>query len=68
MIPDDYVKETCKIGQGEETCAFLMMGAEGFECAKDNEPVRMIVQIRLDAGTMSAQGDNCDGWKKVNDG
>lgn len=31
-IPMDYVKNTCKIGQGSDCCRYLVMG-RGLECA-----------------------------------
>lgn len=62
-IPEDYVEQTCKLGQGEDICAFLMM-TEGFECAKGTE-VEPVIRQRLDLGTMNAKGDNCEGWRAV---
>jgi hypothetical protein len=64
MISQVYVEETCKLGQGEKTCAFLMMGAEGFDCAKGTS-IEATIRKRLEAGTMNAKGDNCEGWTKV---
>ena len=42
-----------------------MMGADGFECGKDEESVALTIRQRLEAGTMGAKGDNCDGWASV---
>lgn len=61
MISDEHLKETCKFGQGGDTCAFLTMGSGGFTCGKQDW-VEPIIRARLAAGTMSAKGDNCDGW------
>ena len=63
IIPDWYVKDICRPGQMEKTCAFLLMGAEGWECAKDIAQFYHAVQLRLAKGTMTAQGDNCLGWR-----
>jgi len=30
----EHVKNVCKIGQGNDCCRYLVLGAEGFECAK----------------------------------
>ena len=57
---DEYAKEICKIGQGEECCAFLLMGAKGFECAKGTF-TQNAINLRLAEGTMNAKGDNCPG-------
>ena len=61
VIESEYVKETCKIGQGNNCCAFLVMGSAGFECAKGT-PSQQIIDLRLAEGTMNAQGDNCGGY------
>ncbi len=60
IIESKHAKEICKVGQGEECCAFLMMGANGFECAKGTR-AHAIINLRLAEGTMNAKGDNCDG-------
>jgi hypothetical protein len=62
MIPMEYVIETCKIGQGTDCCAFLMGGPSGMECAKGTS-VEHTIRGRLQAGTMNARGDNCDGFQ-----
>lgn len=31
----DYIRKTCKIGQGAGCCKYLVMG-KGFECMRDN--------------------------------
>ena len=63
MIPDDYVKDTCKLGQGGACCAYLMGGPNGLECAKGTH-IERVIATRLAAGTMNAKGDNCDGWEE----
>ena len=66
-LPVEYAKETCKLGQGSNCCRYLILGSEGFECAKLTS-----LKATLDArgDTMNAQGDNCRGkgeqTKKVN--
>lgn len=60
MALSEHVKNVCKIGQGNKCCRYLVMGAEGFECAKGTS-----LQVHLDArvynNTITAQGDNCEG-------
>ena len=51
----------CKMGQGKETCRYLTFG-DGYECAKHTE-LRPYIDERVEAGTMTAQGDNCVGYK-----
>ena len=62
IISDLHVNIACRPGQMEKTCAFLLMGAEGWECAKDIAQFYHAIQLRLAQGTMVAQGDNCPGW------
>lgn len=64
MIPDSYIDATCKLGQGEECCAFLVAGMQGLECAKDTE-FEDIIRARVASGQFTAKGDNCPGWSKV---
>jgi len=46
---------TCRLGQGEECCAFLVVGVDGFECIR-MDPMNSIIFSRLEAGTMNAKG------------
>lgn len=59
-IKDELVKETCKLGKGEECCAYLAIGAGGFECAKGTR-MAYSIEHRLAIGSMNAKGDNCQG-------
>lgn len=56
----DFVKGTCKIGQGAECCRYLVCGAKGFECVKHTE-MRTYLDNRVATQTMNARGDNCEG-------
>lgn len=68
MALSEHVLNVCKIGQGNKCCRYLVMGTEGFECAKGTS-----LQVHLDErvynNTMTAQGDNCEGKtpKELND-
>ena len=66
MIPDDYVKNTCRIGQGAACCAYLVAGGNGLECAKGTA-IELVIQARVVQRSMNALGDNCDGWKEGGD-
>ena len=51
----DEAKSACRLGEGDECCAFLVMSATGFECIW-NTPSAGIIFKRLQAGTMNAKG------------
>ncbi len=57
---NDVVKEICKVGQGFQCCRYLVFGSQGFECAKHTE-LESVLDARVDAGAMIAQGNNCAG-------
>ena len=68
-IDDEKLKTVCKIGQGKDCCRYLACGTKGFECMK-NTYLAKLLDSRVKACTMTAQGDNCDGndmpdFKKV---
>ena len=55
-------KRVCKIGQGNECCAYLGAGDNGLECFKTNPQLKPIIEKRMMAKTMNAMGDNCPGY------
>ena len=60
MTPQE-AKDICRIGQGDECCAFLVAGGGGFECIRMSYPTNSSIFSRLEAGTMNAKGEG--GWK-----
>lgn len=56
----EHVKNVCKIGQGNDCCRYLVMGAQGFECAKGTS-LQSHLDARVITNTIVAQGDNCEG-------
>lgn len=56
----DFIKAVCAPGNGALTCSFLLMGVDGFECAKTG-PFEGTLRARREAGRMNAMGDNCGG-------
>ena len=60
MIDDKYLNEICKMGQGKDCCAYLIVAPAGIKCAKGTEFESM---IRGRIHKMVAQSDNCEGWK-----
>lgn len=64
----EYVKTVCKIGQLNSCCRYLVAGQKGFECVKEmNAPdIIKILDARVKANTITAQGDNCLGYLEEN--
>lgn len=56
------VQDVCKIGQGYDCCRYLMVGTNGFECAK-NTGLKVVLDNRVERKTITARGDNCPGLK-----
>lgn len=56
-----HVKTICLIGQGAATCRYLLVGKNGFECAKHKGLKDSIDRTWAQDSTKVAQGDNCDG-------
>ncbi len=50
----------CKIGQGRDTCIFLLLGPEGFECHGLNQGPIMFLIERARRGGTSAQREGCE--------
>jgi len=59
----DIVKNTCKIGQGSSCCRYLVVGADGFECAKHTR-LKQLLDLRAKFGTIHAVSDNCEGYNQ----
>lgn len=60
-IDQTHLKQVCKPG-AEACCAYLIVGAEGFECGKVLSTIKGQIDLRLAEGTMHAIGDNCPGY------
>lgn len=60
-LTHDEARNICRLGQGEECCAFLVCGGDGFSCVKMDYPSNMPICSRLEKGTMNAKGEG--GWK-----
>lgn len=61
---NDHIKNVCKIGQKHDCCRYLTGGKDGFYCEK-NTDLRFILDERVMLGTITARGDNCEGWKNA---
>lgn len=60
MLTSEMITNLCKIGKGNATCSFLMVGSDGLECAKGTS-FETTLRIRREASSMVALGDNCSG-------
>lgn len=60
-LTGDEAKSICRVGQGSKCCAFLVCGANSFECIRMNYPANISIFSRLKKGTMNAKGEG--GWK-----
>ena len=56
----EHVENVCKPGKGGDTCRYLVMGAEGWECVK-NAPMSVLLDARVESESIVARGDNCEG-------
>lgn len=54
----EYLQKVCKIGQGHQTCRYIVAGQDGITCAKLTP---MSVTLELRGNTMVARGNNCEG-------
>lgn len=59
-----HLMTVCRFGQGEDCCAFLMIGGDGPVCAKGSN-IEPVIRHKLNEGTTHAKGDNCGGWRWV---
>ncbi len=60
-IAKDYLTETCKIGQGNACCRYVIVHPDdGIICAKEQPNMKAALDMRVKK--MTAQGDNCIGW------
>ena len=56
ILEGDEPEKICKLGQGEDCCAFLVGSGRGFECIRMDYPNNTSIFDRLDKGTMNAKG------------
>lgn len=60
-LSDSWTVNTCKRGQGAETCSYLMMGPLGWHCAKENAGFCKLIDEKRATGNIRAMADNCSG-------
>lgn len=61
IMTSDEAEQICKLGQGEECCAFLAVGGDGFQCLRMDYPANITIINRLEKSTMVAKGKG--GWE-----
>ncbi len=59
-IDEERQKNTCLVGKGAACCSFLVMGPNGFACAKGSSFEEALLERRAKK-SMAAMGDNCSG-------
>lgn len=59
---NQHIENVCKPGK-VDCCRYLMMG-DGWECAKLDQPFKVLLDERVKSGTIRAVGDNCEGKDK----
>lgn len=60
IIYEDTLKNICKIGDGENTCRYIMRGKDNYLCIK-NSIIQISIDKNVEKGVMVAIGDNCSG-------
>jgi len=62
LLTEEHVQDICRFGHGAETCSYLALGPDGFECLKNVvRGAGKIVRDRRDTGQLKAMGDHCEG-------
>jgi hypothetical protein len=59
FLEDEIIFNLCHIGEGEETCRYLVAGAHGYACIKFIPQAK--AEVDKIAHTFVAKGDNCPG-------
>ncbi len=60
-ISPEWTKAVCKLGAGQACCRYLAVDHASFLCLKYSIHANLLNQ-RVKNKTMSARGDNCDGF------
>jgi hypothetical protein len=62
VIPQEHLKEVCKIGQGDKCCRYVYADGDGIQCAKLDDAFRTMIDTKVALGLFVAIGDNCGGY------
>lgn len=63
ILKPEEMKYLCKPGEGANTCIWLVLGSEGFECTYLNKPISLYEKWR--AGKTVAKRDGCAFVKNI---
>ncbi len=63
-LTGEEVKQLCRPGQGTDTCSWLLVGVNGFECSYLHKP--HVLMERRDKKQMVAMRDGCERVKRFN--
>lgn len=64
FLTKEEVMELCRPGEGDNTCVWVVVGPEGFECTYYNKPVALLE--RWVEGQTNAKRNGCDKVKSLN--
>lgn len=56
--------QACGLGKGAECCAYLVLGAGGFDCGRVDSALVAAIKKRLAAGTFNAKRDPTEPYPK----
>ena len=56
ILTAEECKAICRLGQGENCCAFLTVGVGGFSCSRMMPEISGTIFRRLESETMNAKG------------
>jgi hypothetical protein len=63
ILKPEEMEYLCKPGEGANTCIWLVLGSEGFECTCLNKPTSLYENWR--AGKTVAKRDGCEFVKSI---
>ena len=59
-INKDTLKSICRIGEGQDTCRYIMRNKDDYVCIK-NSIIQISIDENVEKGGMVARGNNCSG-------
>ena len=60
LLDLDQTKVKCHMGEGHRCCRYLTVGADGFECASQNEFLKNALDKRVASRTINARSGPCE--------
>jgi len=59
----EHVVKVCRPGADAETCRYLVMSHDGWECARGSGKLEAYIETLVKQGATTARGVNCSGRK-----